>query len=286
MITLKKQLARVILIAAATLSATGCMTTGWTDGSRVQESGEYEKAGEIAIEKRVWNMLFLKSAEERRMVLLSAAEEEAKKVYGDEAILANLGLRSEWSPYSLLLGLNLFGFVEDSTLHADVLLPVPPPPLEPAPEPEKTIRITYPILPQARYEDRFGYIGLEYLTREEVLAKIKTRLDKRGADSDDYQREYGKVPEGGHLIINIGRSDLMHANTRWYFYTVAKDGETRIERGGVEGIPNIKGRDGNWWNVVTVPLKFLVEETIEVKIRDTMEELEYTFAVNRHEEIL
>ena len=285
----KHELTKIILIIAAGALLPGCMTTGWVDDTRVPGDTEYRKAGEVSVEMVVWNPLFLKSAEERSATLLKAADEEAKEVYGGEAILANLDLKSRWSPYSLLLCLDLIGFVEDATLTTDVLLPVPPPPLPPPPckpEPEKVIRISYPILPQDRYDDDFGYIGIEYLTREEVLDKIKVRLDKRNADSDDYDREYAKVPDGGHLIVNIGRGDLMHANTRWYSYTVLKDGETRIDRKGVEGIPNIKGRDGNWWNVVTVPLKFLIEESIEVCISDTKENLVYTFSVSRFEEVL
>ncbi len=283
---LKKRFAAVILIITAGVSVIGCMTAGWVDESLLTGDAEYQKAGEVITGTRVWNLLFLKSAGERRAALVRTAEEEAKELYGEEAVLANLELTSRWSPYSLLLGLDLIGFVEDGTLRADVLLPVPPTPPAPEPEPEKVIRISYPILPQDRYDDKFGYIGLEYLTRPVVLEKIKVRLDKRKADSEDYAREYAKVPEGGHLIINIGRGDLMHANTRWYPYSVTKDDKTLVERRGVEGIPNIKGRDGNWWNVVTVGLKSLIEDSIEVRVLDTMENLEYTFSVTRLEEIL
>ena len=281
----KRRYIGITLIIAAGVTVVGCMTTGWIDDTPAYDVAEYRKAGDISVESRVWNVLFLKSARQRRDLLIEAAHEKARMLYGREALLANIDLTSQWSPYSLLLGLDLVGFVEDAALKADVLLPAPPPP-EPEPEPEKVIRISYPILPQERYDDAYGYIGLEYLTRPEVLDKIKTRLDKRNADSDDYEREYAKVPDGGHLIIHIGRSDLMHANTRWYYYTVVKDGKVRIERGGVEGIPNIKGRDGNWWNIVTVPLETLIEEEIEVKVMDSEKELEYTFTITRLEEIL
>lgn len=281
-----RALAPFILIFTAGAIVTGCMTTGRMDDSPPPGDTEYRKAGEVTVEMRVWNVLFLKSAAERSAKLIDAAEEKAKESYGDDAILANIDLRSKWSLYSLVLGLDLFGFVEDGALTADVLLPVPPPPPPPEREPEKVVRISFPILPRDRYDDKFGYISLEYLTRQEVLGKIKARLDKSEAESGDYEREYAKVPEGGHLVINIGRGDLMHANTRWYSYTVVKDAEVRIERSGEEGIPNIKGRDGNWWNVVTVPLKFLIDEMIEVRISDMKENLIYTFTVTRLEEVL
>jgi hypothetical protein len=281
----KRAFTPIILTIAAGLIIAGCMTTGWGDAPVAPGETEYVKVGEVTVEMRVWNVLFLKSAMERRASLVNAAEEKAKEIYGDDAILANSKLTSQWSIHSLLLGLDLFGFVEDATLTGDALRPVPPAP-PPEPEPEKLTHISFPILPQDRYDDGFGYISLEYLTRLEVLDNIKVRLDKRDADSEEYEREYAKVPAGGHLIINIGRGDLMHANTRWYSYTVVQDDDTRIEKHGEEGIPNIKGKDGNWWNVVTVGLKAPIDELVEVQVADIKENLVYTFSVTRAEEIL
>jgi hypothetical protein len=196
-----------------------------------------------------------------------------------------VSLTSRWSPYSLLLGLDLFGFVEEGTLTAKVLLPAPPaPPPPPPPEPKKEIHISYPVLPQGRFDDVYGYIGLEYLTKPEVIDRIKNRLDKRDADSSEYEEAFSKVPDGGHLILNIGRQDLMHANTRWYTYTVTRDGKTVIDRKGEEGIPNIKGRDGNWWNVLEIPLKQPIEDRIQVRVTDMNKNLMYDFEVLRVEE--
>lgn len=269
------------------LLLSGCMSTGHTGASAVPGKTEYQKAGEIEVRMLVWNPLFLRSPEERASALLTAAEGEAKKRYGPEAILAHVELSSRWSPYSLLLGLDLFGFAEEGYLTAVALIPAPsPPPETPPPEPEKEVRITYPILPQERFDDTYGYIGIDYLTKPEVLEKIKTRLDRRDANPDDYQKAYDKVPEGGHLILKIGRYDLMHANTRWYTYLVIRDGEPIIDREGEEGIPNIKGRDGLWWNEVIVPLKRPVEDRIGVRIADTNKNLSYEFEVVRLEEEL
>lgn len=274
-----------ITIAVFVLLA-GCMSIGEQTASVPAPGVDYEKAGEIEIELRVWNPLFLKSAAQRAALLLGSAEQRARELYGPEAILTNLSLTSRWSPYSLILGLDLFGFAEDGTLRADVLLPVPPPEPEPEPEPEKMIRISYPILPQERFDDTFGYIELEYLTRPEVIEKITMSLDRRNADTDEYQKAYDKVPPGGHLYLNIGRQDLMHANTRWYSYSVIREGKAVIDKRGAEGIPNIKGRDGNWWNVITIPLKTAIDERIEVQIKDIKENLIYDFEIMRLEEEL
>jgi len=242
------------------------------------------EAGDVAFKLRVWNPLFLKTPEERAAMLLNAAEEKARKEYGEDAILANVSLASRWSPYSLLLGLDLLGFAEDGTLTAKVLVPAPPAPLPPPPEPKKETRISYPVLPRERFDDVYGYIGLTYLTRPEVLDQIKTRLDKRNADAAEYEKASSKVPDGGHLILNIGRKDLMHANTRWYAYAVIRDGKAVIDRKGAEGIPNIKGRDGNWWNVLEIPLKQPIDDRIEVRVTDMNKSLVYDFEVLRLEE--
>lgn len=249
----------------------------------------YVEAGEVELKLRVWNPLFLKSADERAAMIIAAANEKARQEFGNDALLANVSIDSRWSPYSLLLGFDVLGFVEEGVLTAKVLVPAPPappPPPEPVPEPKKEVRISYPILPQGRFDDLYGYIGLEYLTRSQVLDKIKNRLDKRDADAADYEKAYSKVPEGGHLILNIGRQDLMHANTRWYAYTVTSNGNTSIDKKGAEGIPNIKGRDGNWWNVLEIPLKQPIEDSIQVSVTDMNKNLVYNFEVLRLEEEL
>ena len=279
-----------ILACTSIIALCGCMTTGFDPDAQPDRSEEYVRAGTVTVEMDVWNILFLKSPAERRNELLQAADDKAKREYGDEAVVANHIIESVWSPFSLVLGLDLVGFVEHGTLHADVLLPAPPPPPPPPPEPEpepaKVVEISYPILPQERVDDDYGYIALEYLTRGEVLEKIKARLDKREADADDYEREYAKVPEGGHLLIHIGRQDLMHANTLWYGFEISTGTKILVKSGGKEGIPNIKGRDGNWWNIVTVPLKHPIDESISVLIYDEKIEATYEFSVTRVETVM
>ncbi|MBN1686342.1 MAG: hypothetical protein JW852_06780 [Spirochaetales bacterium] len=262
------------------------MSTGWKESPSPAGDTEYVKAGEVTVQVRVWNLLFLKSPDDRAAAVVGKAERKAREEFGPEAVLADPRLYSRWSPYSLFLGLDLLGFAEDATLTADVLIPAPPPPPSPAEPEPKITRISYSILPQDRYNDGYGYIGLEYLTRPQVLEKIKERLDTRNADADQYQKEYDKVPPGGHLVVHIGRNDLMHANTRWYAYTVIENGEVILARKGAEGIPNIKGRDGNWWNEVTIPLKAPIDDSIQVRVADTKQNLLYEFAVARLEEIL
>ncbi|MBT3273049.1 MAG: hypothetical protein HN368_07855 [Spirochaetales bacterium] len=268
------------------------MTNGWESREVPAAAADYRKAGYITVDKNVWNIFFMKSPAQRRDELLSDAENQAKEEFGNEALIANTRLSSQWSPYSLLLSLNMLGFVERGVLRADVLVPLPPPPPKPepkpAPEPEpvRTVLISYPIEPRERFNDNWGYIGLEYLTQDEVKEKIKTRLDKREADPEDYQREYAKISEGGEVLIHIGRQDLMHANTLWYSYSVANGAKTLISRKGNEGIPNIKGRDGNWWNTLTVSLDQPIADYINVTVTDSKSEQTYEFKVIRTEQVM
>jgi len=275
---------------------------GW-DGhhSHDIDMTELQKAGSVTVEKKVWNLFFAKSPADRRLELLAEAENLAKAEYGEDAVIASHRIESRWSPFSLLLSLDLIGFVEHGTITADVFIPAPPPPIpvaapEPAPShvplhtsppaPEKIVTVLYPVHPGERLTDHFGYIGLEYLTKGEAEVRAKSHLDRRDAEAEEYQKAYKKIPPGGHLLVHIGRQELMHANTLLYSYVVISGGKTIMSREGEEGIPNIRGRDGNWWNVVTIPLDDPIGESISVKITDTKIEKTYEFSVVRTEQVM
>ena len=280
------QTTRFLPFALIAFVLSNCMTTDMNFDARHVASPEYKKAGSVTVELSVWNIFFLKSPAERRDELIGAADRQAKSEYGDESVIANHRIESRWSLLSLVLSLDLIGFVELGTLQADVMLPAPPLPV-PEPEYDRVVRVSYPVLPRARFEDRYGYVELEYLTRQEIVETVRMRLDKQGADAaDDYEREYAKIPDGGHVLIYIGRQDLMHANTRWYSYRVSTRSTLLVKGGGEEGIPNIKGRDGNWWNVVTIPLDQSIDDAIMIEIHDAKLETIYEFSVERIETII
>lgn len=81
---------------------------------------EPEMLGTIDVHERYWNVLFLKSVNERRSLLYTKALIEAKKKYGDNITLKNLQYIGEWHPLSLVLYFSMLGFVEDASLTADV----------------------------------------------------------------------------------------------------------------------------------------------------------------------
>jgi hypothetical protein len=77
--------------------------------------------GQVTVEKKNWNILFLQSEEGRKKVLYDMAFKLAKERYGDDIVLANIQYSGKWNPLSLVLYFSMLGFVEDATATADVL---------------------------------------------------------------------------------------------------------------------------------------------------------------------
>ena len=156
-----------------------------------------------------------------------------------------------------------------------------------APEPpKKEVVISFITNPKDFIKDNFGYTGIEYFTKEQVIEKIKTRLEKKNAPAEDYTKTYKKVPDFGNIILHIGRQDLMHANTKWYTCTVKNGKETHLSWKGKEGIPNIKGRDGNWWNTVKLPVKKEIADKLYITVKDNKTGDIYSFRILKIETVV
>ncbi len=78
----------------------------------------------------------------------------------------------------------------------------------------------------------------------------------------------------------------MHANTKNYSGTIKKDNNVIYTYKGREGIPNIKGQDGNWWNIVKLPLRRDIENSLSVVLSDNKTGNTYDFKINRHETVI
>ena len=165
--------------------------------------------------------------------------------------------------------------------------PVIPEPVQetPPPSPALNTTITYGIEPEKFIKDNYGYIGIKYYTRDEEKEKIKNRLEKKHAAAEDFEKAYRKIPEYGYIVLHIGRQDLMHANTKWYSCSVKRDNIPVFDYKGQEGIPNIKGEDGNWWNIVKLPLRREIESSLSAVITDHKTGNSYSFKVNRIETV-
>ena len=147
------------------------------------------------------------------------------------------------------------------------------------------IKISYGIEPEKFIKDNYGYIGIKYYTYDQEKEKIKNRLEKKHAGAADFEKAYKKIPEFGYIVLHIGRQELMHANTKWYSCSVKKGNIPVFDYKGREGIPNIKGEDGNWWNIVKLPLRREIENSLSAVITDHKTGNSYSFKVNRIETV-
>ena len=125
----------------------------------------------------------------------------------------------------------------------------------------------------------------EYFPYEEAVEQITSRLEKRNARDWEINREVEKIEPGGIIRLYIGRQELMHADTKWYRYRLETPEKIVYERQGEEAIPNIKGRDGNWWNVVNLPVMTIVDERVDLTVSDSRGEVEYRYSIVRHEQV-
>ena len=154
------------------------------------------------------------------------------------------------------------------------------------PAPEKNTEISFIIEPEDFHKDKYGYMGIKYISHDQEKEKIKNRLEKKNAAAEDFEKAYKRIPEYGYIVLHIGRQDLMHANTKNYSGTVKKDNTIIYTYKGREGIPNIKGEDGNWWNIVKLPLRRDIETLLTVVLNDNKTGSSYSFAIKRVETVI
>ena len=159
-----------------------------------------------------------------------------------------------------------------------------PEPAEPAADFGVLMRetVTYSIMPDNRIDDVYGYIGLEYRTaRETVEDKIKV-LNVDPGDSARQAQLIKETPAGGIITININRKELLHANTKWYSYSLqfANDNDV-LRRKGAESIPFVKGREDLWWNTDIMPVQKPLENSLTLCVEDSKIGRKYCFTITR-----
>ena len=298
-------LIRLLACIGIILSFSGCTTFEWTQSFPAVSDGEYREIGFVEVASELWNPLWRTPKESRIREMQLAAESMARdrfgERFGDEIQIGALEIEATWNPLSLVLGFGALGLVEDAHALARVYEAVPPPPPipvsrpapepepvpEPTPEPEPVMVtiVTFPIEPAELIKDRYGYMRTEYFPYDEAVEQITNRLAKRNAREWEVNREVEKIEPGGIIRVHIGRQELLHADTKWYQYRLETPETIVYERQGKEGIPNIRGRDGNWWNVVDLPVLTVVDDRIELTVSDTRGEVEYRYSIVRHERI-
>jgi hypothetical protein len=133
--------------------------------------------------------------------------------------------------------------------------PAPPTATAPAVQRQPTVE-SWEISPAEGYQDGYGYVRLEFLPP--------------GAPG---------LPAGGRLVVHLGRQRLEHANTIWYSFRVTEGIVELLSMDGPEGIPNIKGPDGNWWTDVDLDLPGAFSRPLLVTVNDARAGMTYTFTV-------
>jgi hypothetical protein len=135
---------------------------------------------------------------------------------------------------------------------------------EPEQRPAREV-ITWEISPKQGHVDEFGFVRLDF--------------QPPGSAAD--------LPPGGRLTVHLGRLRLDHANTIWYSFAVTEGRSPLVLLIGQEGIPNVKGPDGNWWNDVILDVPSAFPREVRVEVRDGKTGLVYAFTVRKvveHEE--
>lgn len=137
---------------------------------------------------------------------------------------------------------------------------------ESVPLPRQVV-VGWEVTPADGYEDQLGFVRMDF------------------AAPDELRDEQSVIPAGGRLTVHLGYRNLLDANTVWYSFEITEGSRVRLRLDGEEGIPNIKGPDGYWWNDVELDLLQPVTSEIRVVVSDKRSRAAYAFSLRRLERI-
>jgi hypothetical protein len=166
-------------------------------------------------------------------------------------------------------------------------VPVPPPLPEVRAEEKPAVQeaISWTVSPAEGYVDEYGFVTLDFTPPGRAdSADVPDRAPPGRADSADVpdRAPPGRAEgDGGRLTVHLGRRSMAHANSAWYSIRVQEGGDVLLDFTGKEGIPNVKGPDGNWWNDVLIDLAAPFTREIIVTVMDARTGASYRFTVRR-----
>lgn len=264
---MRRLLAKLILILFTILIISSCTTLSQLSNTDLPG----EKVGEIEKGILSWNWFFSNRQQELRQVLENQLLQEARALYGPEAFLQNLRVSVGWDPRSLLMFLNLAGYVQKYSLKADIFLPPPPSAQEAEiivlpPPPE----YHWVILPEPLLRDSLGYVQILYNPEEVTFERLSGG------------KKIQQLARGGTILITLGRTKNEQANTRNFEYSLRSPrSEEAIKVRGMDLIPNVPGRDGLWWNEDTLHVMEFIENELTLEIYDRINGSSYGFIIKR-----
>jgi hypothetical protein len=135
---------------------------------------------------------------------------------------------------------------------------------ESVPQPREVV-VGWEVTPAEGYEDQLGFVRMDF------------------APPDELREAQSMIPVGGRLTVHLGYRSLLDANTVWYSFEISEGSRVRLRLDGEEGIPNIKGPDGYWWNDVDLDLLQPVTGEIRVVVSDKRSRAAYAFSLRRLE---
>jgi len=254
-------------------------------GSSSSPQEGWDLVGEVVVERQFWNLFFQPSPSIRQELLKAEAQNDARKAFGNEAVIEVIKIDSQWNPMSLLLVADLIGFVEDTILTAAVYLPTPPvtaePEPEPEPEPEKVIIYHYPVSPEEGYTDSTEYTIVDFMTKEMMIQDINQLHEEGVLSENDRDEKLAELHPGGAVYVSVGRKDIDNAISKWFQFRLTKDGSEIFTKRGVEDIPYVPGSDKLWWNEILLPIKTDEAPPFEFTIVDSFQESTYVFSITK-----
>ena len=141
----------------------------------------------------------------------------------------------------------------------------------PEPPPPKVREVvTWEILPADGYQDEKSYVTLEYAPPETLRASAAELPEGQPA-----------APAGGRLTVHLGYRNLGDANTAWFRFEAAEGARVLVRFDGEQGVPNVKGLDGYWWNDVQLDLPEPVVAEARVAVHNRKYAVDYIFSLRR-----
>jgi hypothetical protein len=150
---------------------------------------------------------------------------------------------------------------------------------EPMPQPREVV-VDWEVTPADGYEDQLGFVRMDFAPPDELREALAARA---GPENPNQHEEQPVIPAGGRLTVHLGYRNLLDANTVWYSFEITEGSRIRLRLDGEEGIPNVKGPDGYWWNDVDLDLLQPVTGGIRVVVSDKRSRAAYTFSLRRLE---
>ena len=272
----------MILLITISLCLSACAGFD-TRPDALPPGADYEKLGTVSASQTNWNWLFLMSADERLSALEKLALNKAESEYGDDIIVVTENADGKWNPASLLMLFNTIGFVEDSTIEMSVWRKRPVPKIEATPV---KYGYRYVVVPAADYKGDWGFMQVEYKTREQLESSLAEQLESGEIDETNYNKRISKLPDTGKIFITLAREEITNAISRWFTFTCTWNGKTIFRKRGVEDIPYVYGTDKLWWNDMSYNVGPAWDGELLLNINDSYRDEVFSFKVIKEKYII